>query len=147
MALYSHRQFGTVIAGSIAAAVAACLTLVCIVPGAGDDLVILPMVAILVIAGILFSSLTVEVTDRVLSWRFGPGWIRKQVNLSEVERIEVIRIHWLWGWGIHLTPKGWLYNVSGMKAVQIRLRSGKSFLLGTDEPERLQAAIEQGMTA
>jgi hypothetical protein len=34
-----------------------------------------------------------------------------------------------------------LYDVSGTKSVEVHLRSGTSFRLGSDEPERLLAAI------
>ncbi len=47
----------------------------------------------------------------------------------------------LQGWGIHYTSRGWLYNVSGFRAVAVKLKSGKQFLLGTDEPAQLRAAI------
>jgi len=48
---------------------------------------------------------------------------------------------WWYGWGIHLTPSGWLYNVGGARAVQLDLHNGRSLRVGTDEPERLCEAI------
>jgi hypothetical protein len=85
----------------------------------------------------IFRSMTVEISEKELTWYFGPGWPRKHVLLSEVVSVEVIRTSFLNGWGIHYTPRGWLYNVSGFGAVAIRLRSGRQFCLGTDEPEEL----------
>ena len=38
---------------------------------------------------------------------------------------------------------GWLYNVSGLDAVAIRLRDERKFALGTDDPEALVDAIER----
>jgi len=32
------------------------------------------------------------------------------------------------GWGIRITPDGWLYNVSGMKAVTVVLKSAKRYI-------------------
>jgi len=81
--------------------------------------------------------MTVEISEKELRWHFRPGWPRKHVLLNEVASVEVIRTSFLNGWGIHYTPRGWLYNVSGFGAVAIRLRSGKQFCLGTDEPEKL----------
>ena len=43
------------------------------------------------------------------------GVIRKRVRLAEIVGCEPIRIRWWYGWGIHLTPCGWLYNVSGLR--------------------------------
>lgn len=51
------------------------------------------------------------------------------------------------GWGIHFTPEGMLYNITGDKAVRIHLRSGKSLRIGTDEPVRLAEAIGHHITA
>ncbi len=54
---------------------------------------------------------------------------------------EPIRIKWWYGWGIHLTAYGWLYNVSGLNAVAITLRNGRKFALGTDDPNGLVKAL------
>ncbi len=56
---------------------------------------------------------------------------------------EPLRIRWWYGWGIHLTPYRWLYNVSGLEAVAITLRNGRKFALGTDDPQDLVDAIER----
>jgi hypothetical protein len=52
---------------------------------------------------------------------------------------------WYYGWGIRWTPKGPLYNVSGFEAVEIRMLSGKSFRIGTDEPDLLRQAIDKAI--
>ena len=54
---------------------------------------------------------------------------------------------WWYGWGIHLTPYGWLYNVSGWDAVAITLRNGRRVSLGTDQPNELCAAIRRSASA
>jgi len=56
-----------------------------------------------------------------------------------------IRIRWWYGWGIHLTPYGWLYNVSELDAVAITLRNGRKFALGTDDPDGLATAIRDAV--
>ena len=94
-------------------------------------------IVILAITAGLFRSMTIEITDTELIWYFGSGFPLKRVPLSEVVSVEVIRTTFLNGWGIHYTPGGWLYNVSGRGAVAITLRNGKRFCLGTDEPEEL----------
>lgn len=77
--------------------------------------------------------------------RFGIGVIRKKVRLPEIVGCEPIRHHWWYGWGIHLTPHGWLYNVSGLDAVTIALRDGRKFALGTDDPLGLTARIRDAI--
>ncbi len=90
----------------------------------------------------LFHSLTIEIADRELCWRFGPGLIHKSVPLNEIVSAEPVRTGP--SWGIHWSPRtGWLYNVSGFDAVLVTLRGGKKLAVGTDEPEALSTAIRQ----
>jgi len=89
----------------------------------------------------LFGSLTVEVDEEELRHWFGPGFWKKSYQLLHIESAKVVRNSWFWGWGIRLTPHGWLYNVSGFDAVQIQLRSGRTFRIGTDDPQGLFEAI------
>jgi hypothetical protein len=99
-----------------------------------------PLIIGIVTLGIsawMFRSMTIELTDTELVWYFGSGFPQKRVSLSEVMSAEVIQTSFLNGWGIHYTPRGWLYNVSGYQAVAITLRNGKRFCLGSDEPEEL----------
>jgi len=57
--------------------------------------------------------------------------------------VQIVRNPWYYGSGIHLTPYGWLYNISGFDTVQITMSGGKSFKIGTDEPVGLEKAITQ----
>jgi hypothetical protein len=103
---------------------------------------LLAAVPIFAICGWLFHSLRIEVTDKELHWRFGPGLIRRQVPLSEIASAQPVRTNFIEGWGIHASRFGWLYNVSGFDAVAITLTSGKQFALGTDEPRKLADALQ-----
>jgi hypothetical protein len=45
------------------------------------------------------------------------------------------------GIGIHLTFRGWVWNVATGRGVQIHRCEGMPIVLGTDDPEALLAAI------
>jgi len=92
---------------------------------------------VLFISAYLFRSMTIEISDTELTWYFGSGFPRKRVPIGEVVSVEPVRTTLWEGWGIHYTSRGWLYNASGYGAVAIKLRNGKRFCLGTDEPEIL----------
>jgi hypothetical protein len=98
---------------------------------------------ILLVCLVLFYKLTITIEDETLSASFGSGIICKRVPLAQIVGCEPIRIRWWYGWGIHLTPYGWLYNVSGFDAVAILLRDGRNFALGTDDPQGLVGAIRR----
>jgi len=65
--------------------------------------------------------------------------------LSQVQNAAVVRNKWYYGWGIRLTPGGWLWNVSGLDAVELTFKNGKKFRIGTDEPDRLLQALPVGI--
>ena len=137
--MYHHTQSGTVTRIAAAAALAAAVyTLARIGPHP-----ILWLVVVVAVLGVFsLSSMTIEVDqDRLVFW-FGPGWIRRSFHLAEIRTWAAVRNPWWYGWGIHLTPHGWLYNVGGSGAVQLELQDGRRLRVGTDEPERLCEAIK-----
>ena len=87
------------------------------------------------IVAYFFRSMTIEISDTELTWYFGSGFPMKRVALSDVVSAEAVQTGFWNGWGIHYTPRGWLYNVSGFGAVCVTLKNGKRFCLGSDEPE------------
>lgn len=141
MTTYRHTQRGTVILVTL-------LLMTGVFIGLGLTVVrpLLFATALLVLTAWLFNSLTVEIAEGRLQWRFGPGIVGKSVSLDEISRVEPVRTNFIEGWGIHLSRFGWLYNVSGWDAVAITLKNGKRFALGTDEPQALAAAIEAGLS-
>ena len=91
--------------------------------------------------GTLFSRLTVEVTETEIRVAFGIGLIRRTIPLSNVASCEPVRNKWYYGWGIRYIGKGWMWNVTGLDAVELQYQSGSAFRIGTDEPRKLAQAI------
>jgi len=138
---YQHTQRGTATVAACGAGIVALVVWSVFLPAPIG--IVLTAIAVLIACAICFSSLTIQVTDQQLSWRFGLGLFRKALPLATIQGAEILRIPLLYGWGIHRTPQGWLYNVSGRQALVIRLQNDTAVLLGTDEPERLQAALRR----
>ncbi|MFP6598015.1 MAG: hypothetical protein VCC01_11215 [Candidatus Hydrogenedentota bacterium] len=98
--------------------------------------------SILLIVGTLFRSLTVCVGKEDISLAFGLGIIRKRFRIEDIESSRVVRNRWYYGLGIRKIQNGWLYNVSGLDAVELQMKDGRRFRIGTDEPDELLEAIE-----
>ena len=143
--LYRHRQIGFAILVALGLGTLVCLALSLAVSGPHARLTLLSLSGVLGICTVLFSSLTVELSDDSVSWHFGPGILRKKVAMGDIKEVAVTKTTFIQGWGMHLTRSGWIYNVSGFSAVQITLKSDKSFVLGTDEPEQLCSAIQRAI--
>lgn len=93
----------------------------------------------------IFATLKVLINEDVIEIRFGTGIIRKKFPLKDIESYQIVKNPWYYGWGIHLTPHGWLYNVSGFYAVEISMKTGKKYLIGTNVPTELGTAIQQSI--
>ena len=144
--LYEHTQAGWPMRIAFVAA-SVMLIVLAVVPELSQD----PAPPLVLLAGAVFSAvigwtwgaLTVRIQDDQLHVRFGLGWPRKTLPLTEIAAVEVTRTTFLEGWGLRRTRRGWLYNVSGFDAVLLRLTNGRSMMVGTDEPRRLKTVIER----
>jgi hypothetical protein len=140
---YRHTQLGYVtLTVTLLVALA-----VAVLPSRSARSVTLGVASLLAICAVLFSSLTVEITGGELRFHFGPGFWRKRFPLTEVAAANPTRTSWWEGWGIRITPRGVLYNVSGTNAVEIELQSGKRFRIGTDQPDALVQAVRTAIGA
>jgi hypothetical protein len=142
-ASYKHTQIGWVTGGGLLGAVVLCTVLVLLLPFNWIALAVFVLMGILLP---LFWTLTVEVGEETLRFHFGIGLIKRRVPLAEIEACTTVRNHWLFGWGIRLTPHGWLYNVSGLYAVEVRMKNGRRFRIGTDEPKALCEAVLEAIS-
>jgi len=100
------------------------------------------VVAVLVV---LFGWLTVIVSEDKVDIRFGVGLIRKRYDLKDFVDVQVVRNRWYYGWGIRMVPKGILYNVSGLDAVELKRANAKAVRIGTDEPQELKRALREAL--
>ena len=140
--IYKHTQVGTSILVSLGAVA---LLMGAIAPTL-DTLHWIPFLGLagILLIGILFGTLTVEIDESKISCWFGFGLIRKEFPLAEVTDAVAVKNLWFYGWGIRYIPRGWMFNVSGLDAVEITFTSGKHFRIGTDQPRKLESAIRQG---
>jgi len=141
MVIYRHTQIGTLTLWSLGIPTA--LLALSFAAGPANPLLASSVLVLLLICMLLFHSLTTLVSTDVVSVALGPGWIRHAVPVRAIRAARAVRNPWWYGWGIRLTPRGWLWNVSGLDAVELELTDGSRFRIGTDEPTRLVQAIEQ----
>ena len=90
----------------------------------------------------IFYGMTTTVDDEKIKVSFGIGVITKNFYLDRLESVDVVRNPWYYGYGIRLIRHGWLYNVSGPDAVELRFREKKGVIrIGTKQPMQLKRAI------
>lgn len=98
---------------------------------------------ILVVLSLLFYKLKVEVNDIEITLTFGVGVIKKRIELSKIQSVEAVKNKFWYGWGIRLTPHGWLWNIAGYDAVELTYKQSKrKFRIGCENSAELKASID-----
>ena len=95
---------------------------------------------------LLFYALFIEVTVEKIKLKFGVGWIKKSIDIESIESVECVVNKWWYGFGIRLTPHGWLWNISGLDAVEIKRKNViGAFRIGCKDSAKLKQEIEKRM--
>ncbi|MEZ4396286.1 MAG: hypothetical protein R3C71_05220 [Candidatus Krumholzibacteriia bacterium] len=139
MALYEERQLGVMVL--VPVAIAALVELLVFVLSGFEPATLIVFVVMLAVL-LLFGTLHVEVGASAVTLRFGVGLIHRRFSLREVTRVTPVRNHWWQGWGIRRLPRGWMYNVSGLRAVELEMEDGHVHRIGSRRPRELAIAIE-----
>lgn len=104
----------------------------------------------LIIGFILYVALTVlffllkletSITEQGISFRFFP-FVSKRIPFSEIDSMTVINYGFVGGWGIRFTMKyGTVYNIRGNMGLLVKLKKGKTFIIGTQQSDVLKNSI------
>jgi hypothetical protein len=143
---YRHSQFGTVLVIGLLTPMLAMFVVPMLLGSFPPVLFVVPVILLVSLA--LFYSLNVEITGGTLDCSFGIGVIRKKILLADIVEARAVDNPWLLGWGIRWMPgQYWAWNVSGLRAVELLLKDGSRFRVGTDDPKALVKAIELNKTS
>lgn len=141
MQQYEHSETGWVMLGTMTGA--ALITLGVAVLGwhSGRHHLVFAFPVLFVLVALNFYRLAVSVDDEKVTVRLGLGLIRRTIPLAEVASSEIEKGAWYGGWGLRWTGNGWFWTVSSLDAVAVNLKNGSEFLIGTDDPQALLAAV------
>jgi len=92
-----------------------------------------------------FATLTISIDENYLRIKFSYGILARKFALNQIASAKTVKNRWYYGWGIRMWfwPYMLIYNVSGFDAVEIIMKNGRIYRLGTDVPKELEAAIKQ----
>jgi len=134
--LYKHTQVGKWI---LAAGVA--IPLILVVASWPPDPATLVPAGLLLLPLAFFATLTVTVTGEAIEASFGIGFVRRRIPLKHIRGWRIVRSPLYHGIGLRMIPGGTLYNVRSGPAVELLLENDRVLRIGTDEPQRLVAAL------
>ena len=106
-------------------------------------IVLIFVIITFIICLLAFYRLTIIVSDSRVGFSMGTGLIKKHYPIEEIESCRPVSNPAFYGIGIHWTPDGWLYNVSGRKAIELTFKNRKKIRVGTDRPEEIASIINK----
>jgi hypothetical protein len=101
------------------------------------------LVLTFIICLLIFYKLTIIVNKTNVSFKLGIGLIGKSYNISNLKSCRPVTNSPFYGIGIRMLPDGWLYNVTGLKAIELQFRNKKSVVrVGTNRPEEISELVQ-----
>ena len=142
--IYKHTQTGHLI---IFVFLALALYFGFILTKTGLYFAVLAIMVFVMLVLISFATLNVVIDEKELKIKFGYGIFKTRFVLKDIVSAKTVKNRWYYGWGIRLVlwPRMWVYNVSGFDAVEIKLKNGKIYRIGTDEPKKLEQMLLQAI--
>ena len=115
----------------------------------GSDFTVVAVMTLVLFLLASFSTLQVTIDENNMRIKFGYGIFRKKFPLKEIVSVKTVKNHWYYGWGIRvwLWPNMLIFNVSGFDAVEITMKDGKIYRIGTDVPGELESAIKRAINS
>lgn len=98
---------------------------------------------IFLICVLTFYQLKIKVNNSHLSFKLGIGLFSKKYKISDIKSCRPVSNSLINGIGIRMISNGWLYNVSGLKAIEIQFKNKKSVVrIGTNKPKEICQLIQ-----
>lgn len=141
MRSYEHSETGWVMVWTMAAAALVTLAVAALGWYSGRRLFAFAFPPVFLLTLLNFYRLAVSVDGEKVTVRLGLGLICRTVPLAEIASAEIEKAAWYGGWGLRWTGNGWFWTVSSLDAVALNLKNGREFLIGTDDPQGLLAAV------
>ena len=106
-------------------------------------LIHLLLIAIFAVCLLIFYRLTITLDRGQISFKMGIGLFGRSYKLSDIKSCKAVKNSPLHGIGIRVLLNGWLYNISGLKAIELRFKNRKSIVrIGTNQADEISAVIE-----
>lgn len=146
MAEHKYIQFGTI---SLVLMVPVFIMIIIMLFTIGlkdliQSLVLILLAVTFLICILIFYKMTIQINDTHVIFRMGIGLITREYELSQIKSCRPVRNSPFYGVGIRKIPGGWLFNVTGMEAVEISFKNKKQIVrIGTNKSEEISAIISK----
>ncbi|MCF7512665.1 hypothetical protein KIJ96_15535 [Pseudoalteromonas piscicida] len=110
----------------------------------GSNLAFVSFLVILALVAFIFYGLTIQVNQeqQTLSWWFGPSVAKMTLKFDDIDYVQPVTNSLRHGIGMRISTDGWVYTVAGFKALEVVMKDGTKYRLGTNDQSNLVTAME-----
>lgn len=109
-------------------------------------LITLSILTLVLIASFFVSRLETRITDETISYRWYPFRMKfTTIRWEDVEKADVFDFGFV-GAGYRFTPHGTVHTAGSSVGLRLKMRSGKTLILGTREGGALGEFLKQSVT-
>jgi len=99
---------------------------------------------IILIVLLWFYRIVIEINETYISFKLGVGIFGKKYRVESLLSCKPVTNPILYGLGIKKIPNGWIFNVSGLKAIELSFKDKKSIVrIGTNKPQEIAEIINK----
>ena len=123
--------------------IAAGVALVAVMNDAAQNWPVLAMIAAIALIVPFFAAITIVIEDGRLEVRFGPPIFRRVFEVRDITAARSIPQAHMHAWGVRRIRRSALRDAFLFGAVDIELRDGTAWRIGTRHPDELLAALRK----
>lgn len=98
--------------------------------------------ALMLICLLTFYRIVIEVTENQISFKLGIGLFKKTYQINDLTSCTPVRCSLLNGFGIRRIANGWLYNISGLDAIELRFEDKRNIIqIGTNKSDEIASLV------
>jgi hypothetical protein len=114
-------------------------------PMSDNGLYIFELFVLLLVLLFVFMKLETKIDENGIWMKYFP-FVKKEVSWDEIETAKLVTYNFV-GYGIRWGSKyGMVYNTKGDKGIAISLKNRRKFLIGTQEPQAVNEALQKFST-
>lgn len=108
-----------------------------------DFYIHISLVLTFLICLLIFYKLTIFIDSELVSFKLGIGLVSKSYKIADIKSCKPVTNSAFNGIGIRMLPNGWLFNVTGLKAIELNFKNKKSVVrIGTNKPDEISQLIQ-----
>jgi len=107
-----------------------------------SGLIYVGLSVLMLVCLLTFYRIVIEVDENYITFKLGIGLFKKTYQINDLTSCSSVRCSFISGFGIRKIANGWLYNVSGLDAIELKFNDRKDIIrIGTNKSDEIASLV------